>query len=79
VVVADQANPYDYVEVRGTAVRDAVDPEALADRLAQKYLGEAVYPFRAAGDERVAFVVEPSRVRYRSAPAGGGKQPAASA
>lgn len=79
VVVADETNPYDYVEVRGTAVRGGVDPEALADRLAQKYLGEAVYPFRADGDERVAFVVHPSRVRYRSAPAGGGRQPAAPA
>ncbi|MCW2812397.1 MAG: pyridoxamine 5-phosphate oxidase-related FMN-binding, partial [Friedmanniella sp.] len=75
VVVADETNPYDYVEVRGTAVRDVVDAEALADRLAQKYLGEAVYPFRKGGEERVAFLVEPQRVRYRSAPAGGGQQP----
>jgi PPOX class probable F420-dependent enzyme len=75
VVVADETNPYDYVEVRGTAVQGRVDAEALADRLAQKYLGEAVYPFRADGEQRVAFVVEPQRVRYRSAPAGGGRQP----
>jgi PPOX class probable F420-dependent enzyme len=69
VVVADQTNPYDYVEVRGTAVRGGVDPEVLADRLAQKYLGDA------DGEERVAFLVEPQRVRYRSKPAGGGRQP----
>lgn len=75
VVVADETNPYDYVEVRGTAVRAGVDAELLADRLAHKYLKEMVYPFRAEGEERVAFLVEPQRVRYRSKPAGGGARP----
>lgn len=77
VVVADETNSYDYVEVRGTAVRGGVDAEVLADRQAHKYLGEVVYPFRAEGEERVAFLVEPQRVRYRSKPAGGGAQPLA--
>jgi PPOX class probable F420-dependent enzyme len=77
VVVADETNPYDYVEIRGTAVRGGIDADLLADRLARKYLGAEVYPFRADGEERVAFLVEPQRVRYRSKPPGGGNQAAA--
>jgi PPOX class probable F420-dependent enzyme len=77
VVVADEGNPYDYVEIRGTAVRGGIDADLLADRLARKYLGTEVYAFRAEGEERVAFLVEAQRVRYRSKPPGGGSQAAA--
>ena len=63
VLVYDQGNPFEYVEVRGTATRaDGADEHINA--LSKKYIGQDEYPFRQPGEERVKFVVQPDRVRY---------------
>ena len=63
VTVFDQDNPFEYVEVRGTAQRaDGADDHI--DQLTQKYIGQDKYPFRSPGEERVKYVVQPDRVRY---------------
>ena len=65
VVVLDQGNPYEYVEVRGTATADRDDADAHIDRLAKKYIGQDEYPYRQPGEVRIKFVIEPQRVRYQ--------------
>ena len=65
VLVMAQNNPYEYVEVRGTAkgTRDGADEQI--DRLAKKYMGVDEYPFRAPGEERISYLITPERVRYQ--------------
>jgi PPOX class probable F420-dependent enzyme len=65
VVVWDQNNPYEYVEIRGTAraAREGADDHI--DQLAKKYIGQDTYPFRQPGEVRIKFVIEPERVRYQ--------------
>lgn len=58
--IADPENPYRYLEVRGDVVAIDEDPEnAFIDAMAQKYLGEAVYPWHQPGDHRVVVKVLP--------------------
>ena len=64
VLVYDQGNPFEYVEVRGTAQKtDGADEHINA--LSKKYIGQDEYPFRQPGEERIKFVVQPDRVRYQ--------------
>ena len=65
VVVYDQQNPYDYVEVRGTATPDLEHADEHIDRLSKKYLDQDSYPFRREGEQRITFLVEPERVRHQ--------------
>lgn len=65
VVVYDESNPYDYVEVRGTARSSTEGADGHIDRLAKKYLGAESYPFRQPGEQRISFFVEPERVRHQ--------------
>jgi PPOX class probable F420-dependent enzyme len=65
VVVFARDNPYDYVEVRGTATRTTEGVDEQIDRLAKKYLGQDRYPFRGEGEQRVRYVVTADRVRHR--------------
>lgn len=65
VVIYDEKNPYDYVEVRGTATSSTEGADAHIDRLAKKYLDADSYPFRKAGEQRISFFVTPSRVRHQ--------------
>lgn len=59
--IVDPANPYRYLEIRGTVARIDPDPEkAFIDSMAQKYLGQEKYPWNQPGDERVVIVVEPT-------------------
>jgi PPOX class probable F420-dependent enzyme len=62
----DPENPYASFAVQGRVVGEVVGEQAEADidALAQKYLGEERYPWRKPGEERVTFLVEPTRV-YR--------------
>lgn len=58
-------NPYEFVEVRGRAARATDgDDDAHIDRLAKKYVGQDKYPFRAPGEVRVKYVIEPDHVRH---------------
>lgn len=63
VSVADTANAWRFVLVRGTIVerrREGADDQI--DRLAFKYLGKEQYPFRREGERRVTLVVKPHHV-----------------
>lgn len=63
---ADLENPYDRIEIRGRVVEfvEGDDAERAMDQLAQKYVGEPVYPWRVPGERRIKILVEPTRVRH---------------
>ena len=65
VVVYDETNPYEYVEVRGTATGRTEGADAHIDALAKKYLGADEYPFRQPSEQRITYLVEPSLVRHQ--------------
>ena len=65
VVVYDETNPYEYVEVRGTATGRTEGADAHIDALARKYLGADSYPFRQPGEQRITYLVEPALVRHQ--------------
>lgn len=62
--VHDQANPYRYIQVRGTVVEKVTDgADAHIDALAKRYLGVDRYPGHEAGVERVIYKIRPERVQ----------------
>ncbi|HET8979524.1 MAG TPA: PPOX class F420-dependent oxidoreductase [Solirubrobacteraceae bacterium] len=65
LLVYDGANPYEYVEIRGSAAGTAEDADDHIDRLAKRYIGQDQYPFRAPGEVRRKYVITPQRVRYQ--------------
>ena len=65
VLVYDETNPYDYVEVRGTAQGTTDGADDHIDRLAKRYLDADSYPMRVAGEQRITYVVEPALVRHQ--------------
>jgi PPOX class probable F420-dependent enzyme len=65
VTVYDEKNPYEYVEVRGTATSTTEGAKEHIDRLAKKYIGADEYPFLQPGEQRVTFLVEPTLVRHQ--------------
>jgi PPOX class probable F420-dependent enzyme len=59
LTISDPANPYRYLEIRGTVTRIDADPDkAFIDECAQKYLGTN-YPWNQPGDERVVCFITP--------------------
>ena len=65
VLVYDQANAYDYVEVRGTATGTTEGADEHIDRLAKKYLDADSYPFRKEGEQWITYTVAPTLVRHQ--------------
>ena len=65
VLVYDEDNPYDYVEVRGTARGTLEGADDHIDRLAKKYMGADSYPFRQPGEQRITFLVDAARIRHQ--------------
>ena len=59
VSVADRANDYRWVVVRGRAEVTEEGADAHIDKLAKKYLGADTYPFRQEGEVRVIVRVVP--------------------
>ena len=63
LAISDPENPYRYAELRGKV---AEVTEAGADdhinKMAKKYLGQDVYPFRKAGEVRVLFKIKVEKV-----------------
>jgi PPOX class probable F420-dependent enzyme len=58
--IVDPANPYRYLEVRGTVERIEPDPDwAFINAMARKYLGQDRYPFGKPDDEWVVMVIRP--------------------
>jgi len=64
-LVYDPSNPYEYVEVQGTAAGTGQDADDHIDRLAQAYIGQDKYPFRASGEVRKKYMITPDRVRHQ--------------
>lgn len=60
--LSDPDNPYRYLEVRGTVVeRTTEGADDHINKMAKKYLGQDVYPFRQPGEVRVIYKIKPER------------------
>ena len=58
--ILDPANPYRYIEVRGTILeRTEQGADAVIDHLAKKYLNVDKYPYRQPGEKRVTYKIKP--------------------
>ena len=61
--IIGREDPYRMVTVRGRVVEVTHDgADEHIDKLAKKYLGQDKYPFRAPGERRVMFKIEPEYV-----------------
>ena len=66
VLVYPRANPYSYVEIRGTATLTEEGGRALIDRLARTYLDVDRYPMDDGTDNvRVVVRITPEKVVLR--------------
>jgi PPOX class probable F420-dependent enzyme len=65
VVVYPPENPYEYVEIRGTATGTRDDADDHINRLAKKYINQDEYPFRQPDEVRMKYVISSERVRYQ--------------
>jgi PPOX class probable F420-dependent enzyme len=65
LLIPEEGNPYNYVEIRGTATatRDGADEHINA--LTKKYINQDEYPFRQPGEQRIKFVIAPEHVRHQ--------------
>ncbi len=60
--ILDPDNPYRHLSIRGRVVEITENgADEQIDKLAKKYLGQDKYPFRAAGEVRVLYKIEPER------------------
>jgi PPOX class probable F420-dependent enzyme len=63
ISVADSANPYSMVAVRGKVVEHTTKgADEHIDKMAKKYMGLDKYPGRAPGEKRVLLKIKPSKV-----------------
>ena len=62
LAVFSSENPYQHVRIAGRAELVEAGAEEHIDKLAQKYVGEDSYPWRAPGDRRVIVRIQPERV-----------------
>jgi len=63
VSIFNQESPYSYATFRGRVVEITHEgADQHIDRMAKKYLGRDVYPFRAPGERRVIFKIAPEHV-----------------
>lgn len=63
IEIMDPDNPYRHLAVRGRVVE--VTQQGADDhinKMAKKYLGKDVYPFRQPGEVRVIYKIKPERV-----------------
>jgi PPOX class probable F420-dependent enzyme len=63
ISITDPDNPYRYVQIRGTVT--GVTEEGARehiDKMARKYIGKDKYPWSKAGEVRVLYEIEPTRV-----------------
>jgi PPOX class probable F420-dependent enzyme len=60
LALLDPENPYRYLEVRGRVVERTLDgADDHINKMAKKYLGQDVYPFRQSGEVRVIYKIMP--------------------
>lgn len=62
-----QENPYANIAVQGRVVEEITGEQADADidSLSEKYTGKTPYPWRQPGEERITYLIEPTRVWHR--------------
>ena len=61
--ILDPDNPYRYMEIRGTVAEiTTAGADEHINRMAKKYLGKDIYPFRQPGEVRVLYKIDPQRV-----------------
>jgi PPOX class probable F420-dependent enzyme len=63
VLVYEAGNPYNYVEVRGTATGTTDGADEHINALAKKYTGRDEFSGRP-GEKRIKFVIAPDHVRH---------------
>jgi PPOX class probable F420-dependent enzyme len=62
MAISDPANPYRYLQVRGTVVEVTEEgAEAHIDKLSHKYMGKD-YPYRDPNSTRVIYRISPDHV-----------------
>ncbi|HTX09831.1 MAG TPA: TIGR03618 family F420-dependent PPOX class oxidoreductase [Solirubrobacteraceae bacterium] len=64
VVVFDSADPYHFVEIRGTTTGTIEGADEHINALSKKYIDQDEYPGRRPGEQRVRFMILPSSIRY---------------
>lgn len=64
VVVYEAGNPYNFVEIRGTATGTTEGADEHINALAKKYIGQDEYPYRQPGEQRIKFVIVPDHIRH---------------
>lgn len=64
VLVMESGNPYNFVEIRGTATGSIEGADEHINALAKKYIGKDEYPYHQPGEQRIKFVIEPHHVRH---------------
>ena len=62
LIVVDPADPYKWVSVSGKATLTDEGADGQIDNLAQKYLGQASYPWRKADEQRVSVRIAPEKI-----------------
>ena len=61
--IADSADPYRYLQIRGKVVDITTDgADDHIDALAFKYKGVSKYPYRKAGEQRVTYKILPTKI-----------------
>jgi PPOX class probable F420-dependent enzyme len=65
LLVAEDGNPYNYVEVRGTATSTEQGADEHINALTKKYMNQDEYPFRQPGEQRIKFVIKPEHIRHQ--------------
>lgn len=65
VNIVEQDNPYNYVEIRGSASGTTDGADEHINALSKKYIGQDEYPARQPGEVRIKFVIEPDHVRHQ--------------
>jgi PPOX class probable F420-dependent enzyme len=61
--IMDPDNPYRHVSIRGRVVDITENgADAHIDKLAKRYIGQDRYPYRANGEVRVIFKIEPEGI-----------------
>jgi PPOX class probable F420-dependent enzyme len=60
-------NPYANIQIQGRVVETITGEQAEndIDMLSEKYTGQTPYPWRGEGEQRVSFLIEPTRVFHR--------------
>lgn len=62
LIVVDPADPYKWVSISGKATLTDDGADDQIDNLAQKYLGQASYPWRQPDERRVSVRIAPEKV-----------------